>query len=82
MSKLTPPDPNRCQTIWLGGSFMTLGPRPWVRCEKKATVIAQERAQPRGKMSLCEEHLIECRKKLGRSVTFNKIPLTPRRLTR
>ena len=60
-SKLIPPDLKRCQCEWLGGSFMTLGPRPTMRCESKPTVIAKENEPNawdgvRGSMSLCDEH--------------------------
>ena len=59
--ELIKPDLERCQTEWLGGSFMTLGPRPTVRCEKRPVVIATEKIQGkdglRGSMSLCGEHM-------------------------
>lgn len=55
---LTPADLLRCQAEVLGGSFMTLGPRPWVRCTAKPAWIATENYPgPDGKvgsMSLCE----------------------------
>lgn len=61
MPPLTPPDPERCQTmVSNGNSFMTLGGRPGlVRCTNKPAVIITE-TQPAedgqiGSMSLCDE---------------------------
>lgn len=56
---LEPPDPKRCQAEVKAGSFMTLGPRPLIRCEKAPIVIAEE-VEPdedgqRGSMSLCAD---------------------------
>jgi hypothetical protein len=54
---LIPPDFNRCQARMLMGSFMTLGPREWVRCSNVPEVIATERKPgddgKRGEMALC-----------------------------
>jgi hypothetical protein len=58
--KLIPPDLKRCQCEWIGGSFMTFGPRPTIRCDFKPTVIVTERNPDdgvRGSMSLCDKHL-------------------------
>lgn len=62
---IEPPDFERCQCEWLGGSFMTLGPRPTVRCEKSPTSLAIEREpqavggrKRRGSMTLCDEHVV------------------------
>jgi hypothetical protein len=57
----TLPDVERCQCEWTAGSFMTLGPRPVVRCDQRPTVIAVEKQESkkfrvRGAMSLCEMH--------------------------
>lgn len=61
MAELTPPDPNRCQADILEGSFMTLGPRSWVRCPSKPKYIVAERHPGKdgkqGSMSLCESCL-------------------------
>lgn len=61
---LTPPDKKQCQAEWLGGSFMTLGPRQMERCTNKPTVIVTEKYPgpdgERGSMSLCDR----CREKL------------------
>lgn len=59
--KLIPVDPNRCQTEWKGGSFMTLGPRPMIRCKRKPAWVARETVpdpdyEGCGAMSLCEKH--------------------------
>lgn len=59
-AELTPADPERCQAEEKEGSFMTLGPRSWHRCDAKPTVIIAE-VQPgadglKGEMSLCEKH--------------------------
>lgn len=80
--KLIPPDLQRCQTEWLGGSFMTFGPRSWVRCDAKPTTLALERAKPNGSMSLCDKHVQPCREKLGRKVSFSPLPLNPARRIR
>ena len=57
-TKLTPPDRKRCQAEQLGGSFMTLGPRPLIRCKNKPIVIVtenkpSEKDGQKGSMSLC-----------------------------
>jgi len=56
---LTPPDLNQCQSMMKEGSFMTLGPRKYIRCTEKPIVIAREnKPGPDGKigrMSLCAE---------------------------
>lgn len=61
MSRI-PPDYERCQCTYLEGSFMTLGPRSRVRCDKPPTVIVFEihpdpEDDERGSMSLCDAHL-------------------------
>jgi hypothetical protein len=68
--KLTPPDKKQCQGLHLDGSFMTLGPRSWVRCTSKPTVIVTEKKSgedgQKGSMSLCapcKEKLIQQRGK-------------------
>lgn len=55
---LDPPDMARCQAEFREGSFMTLGPRPFVRCEAKPVYLIKE-AKPghdgrQGAMSVCE----------------------------
>lgn len=61
MAELTPYDTERCQALILEGSFMTLGPRSWVRCTNKPKVIIAERYPGKdgkqGSMSLCESCL-------------------------
>lgn len=57
---MIPPDPKQCQTEIKEGSFMTLGPRRYVRCKNKPTVIATEKKPPEGEtelgsMSLCDD---------------------------
>jgi hypothetical protein len=82
---LIPPDYDRCQCEWLGGSFMTLGPRPTVRCEKKPTVIVQE-AKPQegytvaGSMSLCDEHLKVMQETMGKRSSRIVADIRPRRI--
>ena len=60
MGGLIPPDPKRCQVEELEGSFMTLGPRSYVRCDAAPTMIVTEnRVQDdgkRGAMSMCAHH--------------------------
>lgn len=80
--KLTPPDRERCQCEVSTWTFMTFGPKTYYRCEAKPTTIAEERAKPYGSMSLCAEHAVECKKKLGRKITFHPLPLTPARRIR
>ena len=62
--KLTPPDLKQCQGMRRDGSFMTLGPRSWVRCSDKPVVIVTEKKPgddgQRGSMSLCAH----CKSKL------------------
>lgn len=58
--KLIPPDKERCQVEELEGSFMTLGPRSYVRCEEKPILIISE-VKPgedgkKGEMSMCAAH--------------------------
>ena len=61
MSKLTPPDPARCQAEMREGSFMTLGPRAMIRCSNAPTVIVTENELGSdgqcGSMSLCPDCL-------------------------
>lgn len=57
MSALVPPDLKRCQAEHKTGSFMTLGPRTWVRCDAVPVFLAVElvaaKDGQRGAMSLC-----------------------------
>lgn len=57
---LIPPDAKRCQFEHRPGSFMTLGPRSWVRCEAKPDFVAAEikngKDGRKGSMSLCSKH--------------------------
>lgn len=56
--QLVPPDPKRCQSERKDGSFMTLGPRQWIRCSNVPDVIVKEvkpgKDGKHGSMSLCE----------------------------
>lgn len=70
LAEWIPADPNRCQTTWLDGSFMTLGPRQEVRCNAKPTCVAIEKEFPHGSLSLCGEHKVKCAEKLGDAVLF------------
>ena len=63
---MTPVDPKRCQAFSKQGSFMTLGPRNWERCELSPAVILSE-IKPgldgkKGSMSLCEDCLLVFKK--------------------
>jgi len=56
--KLTPPDKEQCQRMFVNGSFMSFGKPQQVRCKEKPTVIVTEREPnpsdgQRGSMSLC-----------------------------
>lgn len=75
--KLISPDLKRCQTEWLDGSFMTLGPRQYVRCEAAPSWIARERKKPHGEMSLCREHRVVLEVQAQRTVTFRPIHARP-----
>ncbi len=72
--KLIPPDYKRCQTE--SRSFMTLGPG-LVRCGKAPNWIVTEpkRAdrKKRGSMSLCDEHMQVCARRMPDAV-FKPIP--------
>lgn len=74
---LIPPDSKRCQTEWQGGSFMTFGPRPMIRCDKTPVVIATEiKADEYGRhgsMSLCGEHMDVIQQKMPGVCTFKLI---------
>ena len=58
--KLIPVDLNRCQVEELEGSFMTLGPRSYVRCEEKPVLVVSEivpgKDEEKGQMSMCAKH--------------------------
>jgi hypothetical protein len=47
-------DLKQCETMIRGGSFMTLGPRPWVRCENKPHWIGTDKASGETQ-SLCDD---------------------------
>ena len=53
-----PVDTKRCQGEHFPGSFMTMGPRKWMRCRNKPTYIAYEnklgKDGAQGSMSLCD----------------------------
>lgn len=58
---LIPADHHRCQVEYRGGSFMTFGPRPMVRCTAMPIIIARDPTTG-GEMSMCGEHLDAFRK--------------------
>jgi hypothetical protein len=68
MSTLTPADPDRCQAEYRGGSFMTLGPRPWIRCDNLPVYIAYETTPGKdgqcGSMSVCQP----CREEMEKAM--------------
>lgn len=77
-SALIPPDKERCQAMRVGGSFMTFGPRPMIRCDNKPVVIIKENKKDedglRGSMSVCGGCLKTAKKKLGpKYFTITKI---------
>jgi len=55
--KLEPIDSTQCQAEVKSGSFMTLGPRKYVRCKNKPTWVAVDVREGKfyGAMSLCNE---------------------------
>lgn len=55
--ELDPVDANRCQAEKKEGSFMTLGPRSYIRCRAKPSWIAIEIQNGKfaGAMSLCDD---------------------------
>lgn len=57
MVKLEPVDVGRCQAEAKEGSFMTFGPRQYVRCSNEPTWIAVDVREGvfYGAMSLCDE---------------------------
>lgn len=57
---LEPVDAGRCQCEELSGSFMTIGPRKMVRCDKTPVYLAVGVRDGKfyGAMSLCEEHKV------------------------
>lgn len=75
--KLDPPDLKQCQSETLEGSFMTLGPRSYVRCSNKPTHIVKEVVPGedgrRGSMSLCGECLKVCLDKMGGQISVKPI---------
>lgn len=79
---LTPADLTRCQAEELGGSFMTFGPRPWIRCKSEPCWIAIENFPGHdckvGSMSLCQPCKERCEKEQGGRVRFSEISLTQR----
>jgi hypothetical protein len=76
-TKLKSPDLDRCETEWRGGSFMTLGPRPMIRCEKPATCVGTEKEPgtdgQHGSMSFCDEHRAVFEAKFPGVATFKTI---------
>lgn len=70
-----PPDTERCQVERLEGSFMTLGPRRMVRCDRAPTVVVKEvqtdaKDGERGSMSMCDQCLDVFRKVVAGTGTF------------
>lgn len=76
-SALIPPDLDRCQVEWKDGSFMTLGPRQWVRCDKPPTFVAKVKEPGkdgrRGSMAMCDEHRKVYEERSPGTATFHKI---------
>lgn len=74
MAELEPIDPKQCQSEVKEGSFMTFGPRRYIRCGKKPTWIAVDIQDGKfyGAMSLCDECKKVCEIKMP-SVSFQKL---------
>ena len=73
MAKLIPPDKKRCQSVITKGSFMTLGPRPEVRCDGVPVAIATEKNPPMGSMSLCAVCLPICKRQIRGQATYKML---------
>jgi len=68
---LEPVDVSRCQAERLEGSFMTFGPRKYIRCNNSPIYIATENIPRdsygvRGCMSLCEKCVDIMKASLGK----------------
>lgn len=76
-TKLTPPDPHRCQGEKLSGSFMTFGPRKWERCTNIPVYLVTERKPPKGhkpgKMTVCNHCLEMLHKQMGTDAVKNEV---------
>ena len=76
MSRI-PEDLNQCQAEQLSGSFMTLGPRSYVRCTNKPDFIATEKSPGAdglmGSMSLCSHCREIMEKKMPGRATFTAV---------
>lgn len=78
LAPLIPPDLNQCQAEILGGSFMTLGPRPMIRCKNSPVWIARENTPGedgrKGSMSLCADCTLAMIRRFGKDYcTFKPI---------
>lgn len=64
--KTIPIDSARCQSEFKEGSFMTLGPRKYERCESEPTWVAVEVQDGKvmGAMALCDECKAVCEKEM------------------
>lgn len=76
MTNLEPIDTTRCQAEKKEGSFMTFGPRRFVRCEKKPAWVAVDVRQGvfYGAMSLCDDCKKVCEIRMP-SVSFQRLAL-------
>lgn len=72
--ELEPIDATQCQAEWKGGSFMTFGPRPTVRCQCIPIWLAVEvrDGQFYGAMALCDECKKVCEIKMP-SARYQKL---------
>ena len=67
-------DTNRCQAEIKEGSFMTFGPRCYIRCDKKASWIGIDVREGKfyGAMSFCDDCKKVCEIQMS-SVRFQKL---------
>ena len=70
---IEPIDVSRCQATHKPGTFMTMGPRGWHRCQNVPTIIVvekeiQEGETELGAMSLCDSCLVKMKEILGKDL--------------
>ena len=63
VEQLEPIDATQCQAEVLEGSFMTLGPRSYIRCKAKPSWVAIDVRDGEfyGAMALCDECMKMCK---------------------
>ncbi|KKN35027.1 hypothetical protein LCGC14_0787760 [marine sediment metagenome] len=76
MSELTPVDKQQCQAEKQGGSFMSFGIPPYIRCLRKPVWIASEKESGDGQlgsMSLCHQCRLVLEKEQLNRASFERI---------